>query len=140
MTGQEFADLEALEIATLKERLSLIKGEAALRALLIKIISLPRQNVFGAVVIQSGALRRVITGEVLTEAQHTPLPNGIRMYAVSYRQSERGRLITRNVLARDEQEAIVKTRQRLRTNRETCYSIEAVPLANEQGFAHTNKK
>lgn len=126
-----------MEISTLKAHVALVKGEDALRELVLKIISLPRQNVFGAVVIKSGALRRVITGEVLTEAQHTPMPSETRLFRVSYNLKD-GTPMQEDIIAHDADDAIVRVKRRCK---ELAYNpdmttMAATCLINEAGFAH----
>lgn len=140
MNAREFDQLEAQERQLLADHVAKVVGEAALRDLLSKIIALPRHNVFGSIVIQSGALRRLITGEVLTEAQHTPLPAGTRLYKVSYR-SDGPRALIAEVIARSPAEAKAKVLQRYKTNhpkaKAPCIVENVVPMINERGFSPT---
>lgn len=137
MTDTELQRTEAAECALLLSHLAKLKGDVALRALLAQIIALPRHVVFGAVVIQAGALRRLITGEVLGEAQHTPLPSNTRLYKVTYRAAGSARTLTAEVIARSLAEAKSKHLTRFKSNNPKlppCEIVDIVPMINERGY------
>lgn len=141
LTTKELAAFEADEVAYLRLFIEGAKGEKALRDMLLAVIQLPRRNIFGSIIIQSGALRRAITGEVLSESHHSPLPDGTRLYEVSYRKTPRGGVTSRRIIARDDKEAVRKLQATIEFNRERLFRIIAVtPLIHEVGYVHVNKE
>lgn len=112
MNADEFAKHESAEREFLRAVVGGLRGEVALRKVLNEIITLPRHEVFGTVVIQSGSLRRVITGE--RENPSAAMNGGVHLYLVRYGQGDVGRRLTRPVLAKSAEEAVTKAQRILK--------------------------